>query len=83
MEIHLNSIVLNILASSATHELQLSLKEMTESMKILEPHITKARYPIRRGLELLAPNKFYTKETADKALTQAKKVVTKVKTRVI
>lgn len=80
---HRNSMVLNKLASTATLELQRVLREMIESMKILEPHITKARYPILRGLELLAPNKFYTKETADKALTQAKKVVTHVKAHVI
>lgn len=80
---HRNSLVLNMLASSATHELQLALREMIESMKILEPHITKARYPIRKGLELLPPSKFYTRETADTALTQAQKVVMHVKTQVI
>jgi HEPN domain-containing protein len=80
---HRNSMVLNVLVSSATHELQLAMREMIESMKILEPHITKARYPIRKGLELLAPSKFYTRETADIALTQAQKVVLHVKTHVI
>ena len=80
---HRNSMVLNMLVLSATHELQLAMREMIESMKILEPHITKARYPIRKGLELLAPSKFYTRETADIALTQAQKVVMRVKTHVI
>lgn len=80
---HRNSLVLNRLASSATHELQLELREMIESMKILEPHITKARYPIRSGLELLPPSKFYTKETAEKALTHAQKVVMHVKPHLI
>lgn len=80
---HRNSMVLNMLVSSATYELQLAMREMIESMKILEPHITKARYPIRKGLELLAPSKFYTRETADIALTQAQKVVMRVKTHVI
>lgn len=80
---HRNSIVLNMLVSSATNELQLTLKEIIESMKILEPHITKARYPIRRGLELLAPNKFYTREIAEKALNQAQKVLMHVKKQVI
>jgi len=80
---HRNSLVLNRLASSTTRELQLTLGDMIESMKILEPHITKARYPIRIGLELLAPSKFYTRETAEKALTQAQKVVTRVKPHLI
>ena len=76
---HRNSLVLNRLASSATHELQSALREMIESMKTLEPHITKARYPIRSGLELLPPSKFYTREIAEKTLTQAQKIVTHVK----
>jgi HEPN domain-containing protein len=80
---HRNSLVLNRLASSATHELQLALREIIESMKILEPHITKARYPIRRGLELLAPSKIYTKETAEKTLIHAQKVVMHVKPHAI
>jgi len=80
---HRNSLVLNRLTSSATHELQLALREMIESMKILEPHITKARYPIRRGLELLAPSKIYTRETAEKTLIHAQKVVTSVKPHLI
>jgi len=79
---HRNSMVLNTIASTATHELQPVLREIIESLKILEPHITKARYPILRGIELLPPNKFYTKETADKALTQAKKVVEQAKAHV-
>lgn len=73
---HRNSLALNRLASSATHELRPVLKEMIESMKILEPHITKARYPIRSGLELLPPSRFYTRKTAENALTQAQRVVT-------
>lgn len=77
---HRNSLVLNRLASSVSPELQSSLREMVESMKILEPHITKARYPIRRGLELLPPSKFYTREIAEKALSQAQKTVKSVKT---
>ena len=80
---HRNSLVLNRLTLSVTHELQLALREMIESMKILEPHITKARYPIRRGLELLAPSKIYTRETAEKTLIHAQKVVTSVKPHLI
>jgi len=75
---HMNSLVLNRLASTATPDLQLALREMIESMKVLEPHITKARYPIRIGLELSPPSKFYTKETAEKALTQAQEIVMRV-----
>lgn len=72
---HRNSLVLNRLVSRATQRLQPSLRGMIESMKALEPHITKARYPIRRGLELLPPSKFYTREIAEKALAQARNVV--------
>ncbi len=78
-----NSMVLNRLASSSTQELRPALKEIIESMIVLEPHITKARYPIRRGLKLLAPGKFYTREAAEKALAHAKKVTMHVKLRVI
>lgn len=80
---HRNTLILNRLFSSVTNELQQALKEIIESMKILEPHITKARYPIRRGLELLAPSKFYTKETADKTLIHAQKVIAHIKSHVI
>jgi len=80
---HRNSLVLNRLVSSSARELQLTLKEIIESMKILEPHITKARYPIRKGLELIPPSKFYTRETAQRLLTQAQKVVMQVKPHII
>jgi len=76
---HRNSLVLNRLAPRVTPKLQTILRKTIESMKILEPHITKARYPIRRGLELLPPSKFYTIEIAEKALVEAKKVAGKVK----
>lgn len=76
---HRNSLVLYRLMPSVSHELQSTLKEVIESMKILEPHITKARYPIRRGVELLPPSKFYKKETAGKTLTEARAVMERVK----
>lgn len=76
---HRNSLVLYRLASSATHELQQALREIIESMKILEPNITKARYPIRIGIELLPPSKFYTRETAENTLNQAQKVLMHIK----
>ena len=76
---HRNSLVLNRLASSVPSKVQPSLREMIESMKTLEPHITKARYPIPRGLELSPPSKFYTRKIAKKVLTQAQKIVKNVK----
>ena len=76
---HRNSLILNRLSSTAPPDLQPALREIIGSVKILEPHITKARYPIRAGLELLPPSKFYTKETAERALTQARKIVIGVK----
>jgi len=76
---HKNSLVLNRLVPSVPSRMQSSIKEIIKSMKILEPHIIKARYPIRRGLELSPPSKFYTSEIAEKALTQARKVVKNVK----
>ena len=72
---HRNSLVLNRLAQSVAPELRPTLRKMIESMKTLEPHITKARYPIRRGLELYPPSKFYTREIAEKALAHAKNVI--------
>ncbi len=79
---HRNSLVLNRLVPTIPSRAQPSMREMIESMKALEPHITKARYPIRRGLELSSPSKFYTREIAEKALVQAKKVVKNVKSLV-
>jgi len=76
---HRNSLVLNRLVPSVPSRVQSSIREMIESMKTLEPHITKARYPIRKGLELSPPSKFYTREIAEKALAQAQKVVKSVK----
>jgi len=79
---HRNSLVLNRLVPSTPSRVQPNMREMIESMKALEPHITKARYPIRKGLELSSPSKFYTREIAEKALVQAKKVVKNVKSLV-
>ena len=76
---HRNSLVLNRLTPTASQELQPVLSELIESMKTLEPHITKARYPIRKGVELLPPSRLYTRETAETALTQAQKIARHVK----
>lgn len=76
---HRNSLILNRLTPTVSRKLQPTLGELIESMKTLEPHITKARYPIRKGPELLPPSRFYTREEAEIALTQAQKVLKCVK----
>ena len=76
---HRNSLVMHKLAQRATSEMKSDMMKIIESMKTLEPHITKARYPILKGLELLPPSRFYTKDIAEKALVQARKVLEKVK----
>ncbi|MDI6884478.1 MAG: hypothetical protein QMD00_05100 [Hadesarchaea archaeon] len=53
-------------------------KALIESMKKLEPHITKARYPIRKGTELLPPVKFYSADTAKELFGEACKVMNSV-----
>lgn len=80
---HRNSLVLYKLALIVPPKLREDLMKIVESMKILEPHVTKARYPIRRGLELFPPSKYYTKEVAEEAIAHAQKVVKKVKQLVV
>lgn len=80
---HRNSLVLYKLALSALPKLREDLMKIVESMKILEPHVTKARYPIRKGLELFPPSKYYTKEAAEEAISHAQKVVNEVKQLVV
>jgi len=53
--------------------------ELINVMKKLEPHITKARYPIRKGPELLPPSKYYDERTAREILESARKGMTAVK----
>ncbi|MEM2990844.1 MAG: HEPN domain-containing protein [Halobacteria archaeon] len=79
---HRNSLVLKKLAESSSVELKASLIEAIKSMQELEPHITKARYPIRRDLELLPPSKFYTKEKAEESLARAEYVVKLVQRKI-
>jgi len=76
---HRNSMVLYKLAPSTPPELQQDLRETIQILRALEPHITKARYPILRGLNLLPPSEFYTRETAERALAQAREVLKKAK----
>ena len=80
---HRNSLVLYKLASSVPPNFREDLMKIVESMKILEPHVTKARYPIRKGLELFPPSKYYNKEVAEEAIAHAQKVVKKVKQLVV
>lgn len=75
---HRNSLVLYRLAQNITNH-QENLMYMVEFMKELEPHITRARYPILRGSELLPPDKVYTREEAEKLLVDAQKVFELVK----
>jgi len=75
---HKNSLVLHRLAQ-ASPELKPKLMELINVMKKLEPHITKARYPIRKGPELLPPSKYYDERTAREILESARKGMTAVK----
>ncbi len=70
---HRNSLVLYRLAQNIT-DLDEDLMYMVEFMKELEPHITRARYPILRGSELLPLDKVYTREEVEKLLVDAQKV---------
>ena len=76
---HRNSLVLNKLLPSLPLKVRLNIKKIIESIKFLEPHIIKARCPIRIGLELYPPSKFYTKEIAEKAFTNARNIMEMVK----
>ncbi len=76
---HRNSLVVNKLLTSFPTNLRPTLREIIESIKTLEPHITRARYPFVKGLKLLPPSKFYTNEIAQKALANARTVIDDVK----
>lgn len=79
---HRNSLVLHRLYSTAEEPLKSRLIRLIESMKRLEPHITKARYPIRKGTELLPPVKFYSAGVAGELLEESCEVMSCVKTLV-
>lgn len=79
---HRNSLVLKRLSESVSEELKEGLMEAIRSMEELEPNVTKARYPIRRDLELLPPSKFYTREPAAESLARAENVVKLVKQKI-
>ena len=76
---HRNSLVLYRLSGPAGEPLKSRLLTLIESMKKLEPHVTKARYPIRKGTELLPPVKFYSANIAKELFGEACKVMDSVK----
>lgn len=76
---HRNSLVVYKLAQGANRGMRRTLMELVEHMKTLEPHVTKARYPILKGENLLPPSKFYTCQIAEDLLTRARKALEKVK----
>jgi len=76
---HKNSLVIYRLAQNASPEIRSNLMSVAEHLNAIEPHITKARYPILKGPELLPPSKFYTRDIAEKILAQAQKVLEKTK----
>ena len=80
---HHNSIVLYRLFGAAKEPLRSKLVTLVESMKMLEPHITKARYPIRKGTGLIPPVKFYSKNIAKELFKAASKVMDLVKVLIV
>lgn len=76
---HRNSLVLHRLSEEAPKPLKSKLMMLIESMKRLEPHITKARYPTRRGVELIPPVRLYSAESAKELLEEAHRVLKSVR----
>lgn len=76
---HRNSLVLHRLSSVVDERSKSRIFSLIESMKKLEPHVTKARYPIRKGVELLPPVKFYSADVARDLFKEARKVMDSVK----
>ncbi|MDK2464251.1 MAG: HEPN domain-containing protein [Candidatus Korarchaeota archaeon] len=72
---HRNSLVLHRLSGLVEGELRELLAEVIHLLKRLEPHVTMSRYPIRRGLDLLPPERFYGEGDAREALELASRVV--------
>jgi len=76
---HKNSLVLHRLSEQAGPERRANFLELIDHMKLLEPHLTKARYPILRGEDLVPPSGLYTEQIAEELLTKARTVYKKVK----
>lgn len=72
---HRNSLVVHRLVNAASTGMRASLTRIIDSLKILEPHITKARYPILQGSQLIPPSKLYTDMIAKGTLTHARTAV--------
>ena len=72
---HRNSLVIYRLLGSVPPDMRQHMLEIIEQLKVLEPHITKTRYPIMRDLDLLPPSRFYTDEIARKAVEQARVIM--------
>ena len=75
---HRNSLIVKMILDESDR-IQSSLREIIETLKSLEPHITRARYPIRKGVQLLPPSKFYTRKDAESALSNSRRVLVIVK----
>ena len=75
---HRNSLILKMTLDESD-KTQPSMREIIESLKSLEPHITRARYPIRRGVQFLPPSKLYLRKDAEFALSSARRVLLLVK----
>ena len=73
-EKHRNSLMVKMIFDEAD-KIQPSIRQIIESLKSLEPHITRARYPIRRGVQLLPPSKLYLRKDAEFALSSARRVL--------
>ncbi len=72
---HRNSLVLAKLLASLSENQQEGVSGIVERMRRLEMHVTRARYPIRKGTQLLPPSKYYTEGMARRALDDAAAVL--------
>ena len=50
-------------------------REVAALLAKLEPHVVRSRYPIRKGPELLTPSEVYSREDAEIALEQSRRVL--------
>lgn len=65
---HRNSLVLTKLHGVVSSDVRRILSDIIKGLKRLEPHVTKSRYPVRKGSTLIPPALYYTKEMAERAL---------------
>ena len=68
---HRNSLVLARLLPSLSEADRRDVAKIIERMKGLEVHVTRARYPVRKGIHLVPPVKYYTEEMARESLGSA------------